>query len=471
MNTVGNTLDSTNSVLFSLGVFLLCVCTIAALYWTNNAVLLNYLFPFLSIVVGGLLYITRPELYLSFTYWIWFITPFMRRLVDYQMGQFSAISVVMLTPFLVTALSLFSFFRFGMLLKKRLYQPYLFMMAGVMYGFVIGFIKNGAFGAAFNLMEWLCPLLIGFHILVHWRTYPQHRTIVRSTFTLGVLVMGAYGVFQFIMPAPWDTFWMVQSGMTSIGHPEPFRVRVFSTLNAPGPFAMTMMAGLMILFDGRNVISKIAILPGYAGFLLAIVRGAWGGWLLSLLFVITKMSGQMRTRLIGLLVFGCVLVIPLQFFGPASSGAEVVGDRMGTIGKIGEDGSFKHRVAMYQTRAVGFILNPLGEGLGYIGGGSRNEDGKTRNLDSGIIALFVALGWVGTALYITGIVKFLQAVLRNRRWYNDQFAIIVTGVCISYLALMIFANQFISLKGMIIWPLLSLSLCSRTYNEMHHAHR
>ena len=101
----------------------------------------------------------------------------------------------------------------------------------------------------------------------------------------------------------------------------------------------------------------------------------------------------------------------------------------------------------------------------------RNKAGKTRNLDSGIIALFVALGWVGTALYITGIVKFLQAVLRNRRWYNDQFAIIITGICISYLVLMVFANQLISLKGMIIWPLLSLSLCSRTYNEMHHAHR
>ena len=276
MNTVDNTFDSTNSLMFSLGVFLLCICTIASLYWTNNAALLNYLFPFLSIVVGGLLYVARPELYLGFTYWIWFVTPFMRRIVDYQMGEFTAVSAVMLTPYLVTSISILSFFRFGLLLKKRMFHPYLFMMAGVIYGFGVGFVKNGAFAATFNLMEWLCPLLIGFHVLAHWRSYPQHRKAVRSTFTMAVIVLGAYGVIQFIMPAPWDAFWMVQSGMSSIGHPVPFRVRVFSTLNAPGPFAMTMMAGLMILFDGRNTLSKIAILPGYAAFLLAIVRGAWG---------------------------------------------------------------------------------------------------------------------------------------------------------------------------------------------------
>ena len=471
MNTVGNTFDSTNSVFFSLGVFLLCICTVASLYWTNNAVLLNYLFPFLSIVLGGLLYVARPEYYLGFTYWIWFVTPFMRRLVDFQVGEFSPVSAVMLTPYLVTSISVLSFFRFGLLLKKRTYQPYLFMVAGVLYGFAIGIIKNGTFAATFNLMEWLCPLLLGFHVLVHWRTYPKHRKVVRSTFTKAVIVLGAYGVIQFVMPAPWDAFWMTQSGMTSIGHPEPFRVRVFSTLNAPGPFAMTMMAGLMILFDGRGVLSRIAILPGYAAFLLTIVRGAWGGWVVALLFVIGKMTGKMRTRLIGLLVMGCVLLIPLLFFGPASSGTQVVSNRLETIGRITEDGSFKHRVGMYQTRAKGFILNPWGQGLGFFGGGSRNEQGQTRNLDSGIIALFAALGWLGTALYLTGVVQLVSTALRRRRWHGDQFAIILTGICVSYLVLMVFANQFISLKGLIIWTFMSLSICSLKHSEMNHAHR
>ena len=471
MNTVGNTFDSTSSVLFTLGVLLMCACTIAVLYWTNNAELLNYLFPFLTIVVGGLLYFARPEMYLGFTFWIWFITPFMRRIVDYQMGEFSPVSLVMLSPYLISAFAGLSFLRFGLLLKKPLYRPYLLMMAGVMYGFIIGLLKNGAFAATFNLMEWICPLLIGFHVLVHWRTYPQHKSVIRSTFTLGVILLGVYGIIQWIMPAPWDRFWMVESGMTSIGHPEPFRVRVFSMLNAPGPFAMTMMSGLLILFDAKSVGARAAMVPGYVSFLLAMVRGAWGGWLLALFFVVSKMTGKMRVRLIGLLVLAAMLIVPLQFIGPASTGAEVVGNRMNTIGDLQEDGSFKHRMAMYQTRAKSFVLNPVGEGLGFIGGGSRNDEGQTRNLDSGILALFAALGWVGTGLYVTGVVLFFMAILKNRPWNGDQLAILLTGICISYMFLMLFANQVISLKGVMIFSFLSLSLSSRKYFEVRRFYR
>ena len=449
----------------------MCACLVLSLYWTNNASLLNYLFPFLSIVVGGLLYAARPEMYLGFTFWIWFITPFMRRIVDYQVGQFSSVSLVMLTPYLVSLFALFTFFRFGMLLKKRMYLPYLLMIGGIMYGYAIGIIKSGVFGASFNLIEWICPLLLGFHVLVNWKNYLQHRYIVRSTFTMGVFVMGVYGIFQFISPAPWDTFWMVNSGMTSIGHPEAFKVRVFSTLNAPGPFAMTLMVGLMLLFDGKSLFSKITIVPGYASFLLAMVRGAWGGWVITLLFVISKLSGALRTRLIGLLVFGIVLILPLQFFGPASTGATRVGDRIETIGNLQEDGSFKHRMGMYQTRTLAFITNPLGNGLGYIGGGSRNDEGQTRNLDSGILALFVMLGWLGTGLYVAGIVIMMRDIMKDRQWYNDQFAIIACGVGLSYIILMVFANQVINLKGVIIWTFLSLSLASRKYHEMLKAYR
>ena len=466
MNSFSNTYDSSSSVMFTLGVFLMCFCAIASLYWTNNAELLNYFFPFLSIVVGGLLYAARPAMYLGFTLWIWFLTPFIRRIVDYQMGQFSPVSLVMLTPYLVSAFSFFSVIRFGMLLKKPLYRPFLFMMLGVLYGYVVGLAKSGLFAASFNLVEWICPLIIGFHVLVNWRSYPEHRKAIRSTFTFGVIVMGTYGVLQFIMPAPWDTFWMTSSGMTSIGHPEPFRVRVFSTLNAPGPFAMTMMAGLLLMFEGRGVLSKVALFPGYAGFLLAIVRGAWGGWVLGLILMITRMTGRMRERLIGILILGTLLFLALAYYGPDNSGAEVVGKRIESIGKIQEDGSFKHRMAMYQTRARLFLFNPVGEGLGFIGGGSRNAEGQTRNLDSGILGLFAALGWLGTGLYLAGVYVLIQQIRKNRNWYNDQFAIIAFSIGVSYLLLMVLANQVISIKGVIIWTLFSLALSSKKYHEL-----
>lgn len=465
MNTVGHTYeDNTQSVLFTFGILLLCSCAVMSLYWTQNAALLNYLFPFLAIIVGILLFASRPALYLGFSFWIWFVTPFIRRIVDYQMNEFTSVSLIMLTPYLVSAITIVSFFRFLLLLRRRLFLPYLLMMLGVMYGYVIGILKTGLFGATFNLMEWFVPLMVGFHVLLHWRTYPEHKSAIRSAFAGGVLFMGIYGMIQFVVPAPWDIFWMESAGMTSIGHPEPFRLRVFSTLNAPGPFAMTTMAGLILMFDGKGMMSKVAIVPGYISFLLATVRGAWGGWILAVLFAVLKMTGPMRARMIGLMIFGTIVIIPISMFGPDESVGKV-GDRLGTFGNLEEDGSFNARMHMYQTRAITYIANPIGEGLGFVGGGSRNEEGSTRNLDSGILALFVSLGWLGTGLFVAGIYFMLSDIIRKRNWALDQFSILTTGVGVSYLALMVMANQLLSIKGIIVWVFLSLALASRKYYE------
>lgn len=470
MATLTQTYDNSQSVQFSLGVLLICSCSIASLYWTNHAFLLTYLFPFLSVLIGLLLYAARPALYVGFVFWIWFVTPFIRRIVDYQTGEFTTVSLIMLTPFLVSAITVFSFFRFFRLLGQRAYLSFLLPFLALGYGYVVGIIKAGPYGATFNLMEWIVPLLCGFHVMAMWRSYPEHRSAIRSTFTYGLVILGFYGMAQFIAPAPWDVFWVEQSGMNSIGHPEPFRLRVFSMLNAPGPFAMVTMAGLMILFDGKNLMSRVALFPGYVSFLLAMVRGAWGGWVIALLFAVTKMSGQMRTRLIGLLAFGVLILTPLVIFAPSESVGRVE-DRIGTFGNLEEDGSLNARVHMYQTRAWVFLQNPIGEGLGFIGGGSRNEVGSTRNLDSGILALFVSLGWLGALLYLAGIYYMISDIVRNRNWNVDRFAILTASVGISYMLLMVMANQVLSIKGIIVWVFLSLSLASRKYYENAMAQR
>ena len=464
MNTLSQTYDNSQSVLFTLGVLMICSCFIASLYWTNNASLLVYLFPFLAIVTGLLLYIARPALFIGFNFWIWFITPFIRRIVDYQTGEFMTVNLIMLTPFLVASITVFSLFRFFLLLRRRYYLPYLLTMIGVLYGYGVGIVKTGLYGATFNFMEWFIPLLCGFHVLAMWRTYPEHQSSIRSTFTYGLIIMGFYGVFQYVMPSPWDVFWMEQSGMNSIGHPEPFQLRVFSMLNAPGPFAMVVMAGLMILFDGRGVMSKVAILPGYVSFLLATVRGAWGGWVIAVLFAALKMSGQMRVRMMGLLGFGVVIFLPLFAFAPSESVGRIE-ERMGTFGNLEEDGSYNARITMYQNRGLSALANPVGEGLGFIGGGSRNEEGSARNLDSGILALFVSLGWFGSGLYLAGILIMLLDVIRRRDWTLDRFAILMTSVGVSYMILMVMANQVLSIKGIIVWVFLSMSLASRRYYE------
>ena len=102
MQASQNQYESNQALFLTTGVLMLCVCTVVLLYWTQHADLLNFLFPFLGIVVGGLLYATRPAVYIGFTFWIWFLTPFIRRVVDYQVGEFTTVSFIMLTPYLVS---------------------------------------------------------------------------------------------------------------------------------------------------------------------------------------------------------------------------------------------------------------------------------------------------------------------------------------------------------------------------------
>lgn len=62
------------------------------------------------------------------------------------------------------------------------------------------------------------------------------------------IVVGAYGVIQFFWLPSWDREWMISSGLTSVGHPYPMQVRVFGTLESPGPFATFIGASMLAAF-------------------------------------------------------------------------------------------------------------------------------------------------------------------------------------------------------------------------------
>ena len=66
---------------------------------------LRYAFPAGSLAVGTFLYWRYPLLYVGFTWWIWFLAAFVRRLVDVQAGWVDP-SPVLLAPFFVTIVSL-----------------------------------------------------------------------------------------------------------------------------------------------------------------------------------------------------------------------------------------------------------------------------------------------------------------------------------------------------------------------------
>lgn len=423
---------------------------------------MEYAYIATALAIGALLYWRRPGLYVAFVWWLWFLTPEVRRLIDYAQG-WNPVNPVMLTPYLVSALTFFTLMYHLPKLRLDRYFPFVLVFSGLFFAYAVGAYRNGVLSASYHLVEWLVPVVFAYYLIVHWRRYPVFRRVVTRTFVLGVLVMGLYGIVQYFALPAWDQYWMESAPITSIGQPEPFEVRVFSTLNSPHPFALVMMAGLLLLSGGGGLLRWPAATVGYLGFLLSLVRAAWGGWLLGLLFIVTQRRGS-RTGLIATLVVMTLIVLPLLTVGPV---ADRIDERLETLTELGQDDSFNARVEFYVETLPQAFLSPLGEGLGSTGrstkldtSGGIGELGENAAFDSGIMEIPFVLGWPGAVFYMGGLIWLLTYALRSRG-SKDFFAATSCSIAVVLLVLLIFNDTIVGVGGMLFWSFLGLAIASQ----------
>ncbi len=275
--------------------------------------------------------------------------------------------------------------------------------------------------------------------------------LILHTFLWGVLVLGIYGVYQFLAPAGWDRLWLenvIANGTgVSFGLPDALVVRVFSTLNSPGPFANMMMVGVLFLFLVRSPLKPAAAIAGYTSFLLSIVRTAWLSWIVGLLWILKNSKPRVMIRVvlsIGLLV-ACLL--PL-LSDPRL--ADVIGDRMKTFTDLGHDDSYGARMEMYRILTADAIDNPFGYGLKNL------EVSHGVGVDSGILAaVFSSLRWLGALLFVAGILSlFFRKTPPGER---DEFSEVGKAIMIAILVQVIGGNVFIGVNGILFW--MSVGIC------------
>jgi len=239
---------------------------------------------------------------------------------------------------------------------------------------------------------------------------------------------------------------------------------VFSTLNAPGPFAVMMMAGLLLLFSERGVLRWLAAGPGYAAFLLSLVRSAWCGWMVGVFFLLVRTRGPRRLRLLaaGIVFLGALL--PFIAVGPV---AQIVNARFQTFGSLGTDVSLKARISVYEQVLPDSALNFLGEGLGSTGvaSGLASSGVPQGGYDSGIINIFITLGSVGAVFYAFGMAMLFASAFPRRR-PPGGFLVTVYSVAISVLAQLAFFSAHVGVTGMLLWGFLGLTLAG----QMHARH-
>lgn len=423
--------------------------------------ILNLAFPLGTFAVGVFLYLRYPILYLGFTWWVWFLTPWVRRLIDYQSGWTDP-SPVLLAPSLVTFVTLATFVRH---LPKSYHQgglPFILCFGGVFYSFFVGIIKNSTTEALLGLLGWLSPILLGFHLFVNWRDYPKLSQNIQRTFLWGVLVMGTYGVLQYLLAPEWDKFWMsnalVYKGLNSIGTPEPLGIRVFSTMNAPQPFAGVLMPGLLLLFSSQGNLRFPAAGAGYLAFLLSSARSAWLSWLVGLLIFMPSLKAHLQMRLIISIMVAAVFVLPLTTIEPFST---AIMPRLESLSNTQDDVSYKARSEGYN-KLLGLALSEfLGKGMG-----SKIEDNNNTGLgsnDSGILSMLFSLGWFGTIPYLSGIVLLFFKLFQSSEGHFDSFVSAARAIALGTFSQISLNVVMTGSLGVVLWGFLGIGMAAHKY--------
>jgi hypothetical protein len=435
------------AILAVVGLVVLCLMAKAG-------AVLRILYPASCLVTAVLLYVRYPVLFLGFSWWVWFLTPFVRRLVDLQSGWLDP-NPIMLAPFLTVLVTVVTCVRY---LPRTLYHggmPFLLAIAAVLYGSLVGLTDKPPLVIVVPLLNWLTPILFGFHLFANWQQYPLYRRNIQRVFLWGVLVMGIYGVVQYLFAPAWDSFWLSNQATQVFGVPEPLGIRVFSTMNSPQPFACTMAAGLVLLFSGQGGSRFFAAGAGYLALMLTLARSAWLGWGVSLLLFVPSLKQKLQIRLVLSVLIMAILVMPLAAIDPF---AEVINTRLQSLFNLTNDVSFNARSQGY-SQALGLALTELvGQGLG----GAIISDALGAN-DSGILTLLFLLGWFGTIPYFGGLILLLIRSTQKSEGGDDPLAAACRAIALGAFAQIGLNEAMLGAFGMVLWGFLGLSLAAQRY--------
>lgn len=407
------------------------------------------------------LYATDPVSYVNFTFWLWFLSPFVRRVLDWHHG-WNPTSPVLLAPQVAALLAVVTLARNLRELRGTLFAPYLLVLAALGYGYMVGLVSTGFIPATYALLTWLAPALFGLQLAVMWRRYPELRASILRTFHMALPLLALYGIYQFVRLPAWDRSWMINADMHSIGDPLPFFVRVFGTLNTPGPYAAVLLTGVLLILPYKGWVRYMSIALALVALLLTRTRSAWIGFMLGV--VVSQLSqplGRIPKRAITLLVVS-LLALPLA---ATPKFAKSILPRLNTLTNLRQDNSFVKRVAFSEATANNIVESAEGAGLGSTGGAIklRNMQG-VRSLDNGFLEVFYVFGWPGGALFFLGIGGVIAQSFRFVEAKNDSFSNAVRATALALVSMLPVGDVFTGPTGLLIWSMVGLGIGAHAYH-------
>jgi hypothetical protein len=450
---------------FSALLLISCASAIVIMPWLGLAGLLYWLYLPMLLAVGAFLFFRAEHLYLPFVLWIMFLSPWVRRVIDYKTYYHSE-SIIQITPYVVIALCSVTFFRYLRRMYTIKYIGFLLVFLGLMYGYFVGIVTVGPTSSTFGLLQWLSLVFLALHIASWRKRFWENARLIESTFLWTTLIIGTYGLVQYLLVLPWDKFWMQNTQLEAIGLPIPGLVRIFGTLNSPLPFATLMMAGLLVMVvRGRGVLRLLAACVGVSGLALSLTRTSWLGLVVGLLVLVAKLRRRYALVLLG----GCLLLGTASFAFLSTGLVEnKFYKRLETLTNLQEAGSYRARASTYGEYTISTLSNVWGNGVGSIGVATKlSSEFQVRKwlFDSGLLEVPYELGWPGTLLFVVGLGMVLVRPSARPLPADNDLRSLSTAIVVSLLAQLVSDNTFTGPDGLIFWTFVALRFGALTAQE------
>jgi hypothetical protein len=411
---------------------------------------LQLLFTPLSAIVAFYLLRSSRARYVRFTILLWFFAPVIRRLADYHAG-FQDPSPMLLAPMLASCLAVFYLPSLSIFLTRQCI-PFSLVLLSLLYSWIVGAVQCGFRAATVDFVRWLPPIIFALYCA---RVDDEHEDIaatVKRCFVFGLIVMGLYALVQNSSVPPWDYYWLENVNGSSFGSVGKETVRVWGTMNSPGPFAATLAAGILLLMGAKQKFAFVAQLLGAVALVLTEVRSAWLGLIAGLVVILFSASKPTRLRMALLAGIAAVSVAGMLAY---SSTDTDLSKRFSTLFSVKQDESVNERLAGAERAIPHALENPFGGGMGYLDTRfEANLDAGGTDFgahDNGIYEFLVTLGVLGTLVYLGSTAAVLFRAQSKHLDVDRDWRAGCLAVCASYLVQLPTGNTMTNVDGIVFW--------------------
>jgi O-Antigen ligase len=284
---------------------------------------------------------------------------------------------------------------------------------------------------------------------------------LRKTLVIAAPLLAAYGIAQYFLPlTEWDQRWLQSVDFTSIGAPEDGKIRVFSTLNAPGTLAPILALALLCYLASNRV--RVAVLVStvvaFVAFALTYARGTWVAFAVAALVMMLLAPTRSGRAIFGLCT---LLVLVTMALGSSTPTTRAFSHRLETFGSLGSDTSANARTSLPLQIVPHAVTRPFGAGLGSAGEATKlGTAGPLTSPDNGYLSMLYQLGPAGALLLFAAVFAPLRAITRRVvvQGARDRQSVVLFSMCVFMVVLLIGGDLFYGVTGVILWYLLGRAM-------------